>query len=146
MMAIRPQARQTRRRKQQRVGGENRVFFRLLACLPALCCLLAGPLLAQPDRPAVLQLVQQHLAQERSSGRRVNEPAQNNLLQGEDAQDARTPVSRREASELARERFPGRVLSIRLDNRHWRVRMDQEGTVFNVLVDASSGDVSRSAD
>lgn len=77
-------------------------------------------------------------------------PPQNNLLQEQlderDAQDARTRISRRQASELARDTFSGRVLSIRLDDGHWRVRMDQEGTVFNVLVDAATGDVARAAD
>ena len=55
-------------------------------------------------------------------------------------------VSRRQASNLASGRYEGRVLSIRLDNNNWRVRMDREGTVFNVFVNASSGDVSASSD
>ena len=55
-------------------------------------------------------------------------------------------ISRREASDLASGRYEGRVLSIRLDNNNWRVRMDSEGTVFNVFVNSSSGDVSAPSD
>jgi hypothetical protein len=89
---------------------------------------LASPVLAQGERsPPVLN--------------NLVEPA---AEQPED--ETRTRISRRTASDLAREAFPGRVLNIRLESRHWRVRMDQEGTVFNVLVDADSGDVARSQD
>jgi uncharacterized membrane protein YkoI len=53
-------------------------------------------------------------------------------------------VSMREASDRARQAFPGgRVLSIRLEGGQWLVRMDQEGNVFNVFVDANSGQVRR---
>lgn len=70
---------------------------------------------------------------------------QNNLFerQPDEAAEERTRISRRQASDLARQRFDGRVVSIRLDNSHWRVRMDQDGKVFNVLVDANSGAVER---
>jgi uncharacterized membrane protein YkoI len=61
-------------------------------------------------------------------------------------QEEQTAIGRREASDLARERYPGKVLSVRLDGRRWRVRMDEEGTVFNVFVDADSGQVMRSSD
>jgi uncharacterized membrane protein YkoI len=77
---------------------------------------------------------------------------QNNLLDDRGARELADPaeerarISRREASDIAREKFSGRVLSIRLDESHWRVRMDQEGTVFNVLVDAESGSASRAQD
>ncbi|HWK55137.1 MAG TPA: PepSY domain-containing protein [Hyphomicrobiales bacterium] len=54
-------------------------------------------------------------------------------------------VSRSEASDRARQVFPGRVLNIRLEGDQWRIRMDQEGTVFNVFVDAESGQVKRGA-
>ena len=73
-------------------------------------------------------------------------PVQNSLLANPEAKEQAARISRRDASDLAREVFPGRVLSIRLDEGKWRVRMDQEGTVFNVLVDASSGEVNRSGD
>ncbi|MDR0781803.1 MAG: hypothetical protein LBF16_14120 [Pseudomonadales bacterium] len=53
-------------------------------------------------------------------------------------------VSQREAAERARQAYPGsRVLSIRLENDQWLLRMELEGTVFNVLVDANSGRVRR---
>jgi uncharacterized membrane protein YkoI len=52
-------------------------------------------------------------------------------------------VSRDQASEFARQYAPGRVLNIRLDGPNWRVRMDQDGSVSDVLVNAESGRVSR---
>jgi uncharacterized membrane protein YkoI len=53
-------------------------------------------------------------------------------------------ISRDEASNLARESVPGaRVLSIRLDDQDWRVRLDQEGRMSDVIVNAESGRVSR---
>lgn len=70
-------------------------------------------------------------------------PVQNNLRTNQLSQDAEPPVTRRQASDIARDRFGGRVLSIRMDKGQWRMRMDQEGTVFDVLVNASSGEVSR---
>jgi len=57
-----------------------------------------------------------------------------------------TEISRREASDRAREAFGGRVLSVRLEGGKWRIRMDEEGTVFSVVVDARSGAVARDAD
>lgn len=57
-----------------------------------------------------------------------------------------TRISRRQAINIASDRFEGRVLGLRLDNGTWRVRMDREGTVFNVFVNATSGDVSASSD
>lgn len=57
-------------------------------------------------------------------------------------------VSRGQAMNIASSRYEGRVLSIRMDDstNNWRVRMDREGTVFNVFVNASSGAVNASAD
>ena len=57
-------------------------------------------------------------------------------------------VSRGQAMNIARSRYEGRVLSILLDNNtnNWRVRMDRDGTVFNVFVNAASGDVSATSD
>ncbi len=54
-------------------------------------------------------------------------------------------ISRDEASDIARETVPGgRVLSIRQDDKEdWRVRMDQDGRVSDVTVDAESGRASR---
>lgn len=71
---------------------------------------------------------------------------QNNLLSPEPG-EREPPVSRRQASDIARDSFPaGRVVSIRLEERRWRVRMDENGTVFNVFVDAQSGAVSRASE
>jgi len=70
---------------------------------------------------------------------------QNDLLPSRAAEE-QTPISMREASDIARGTYAGRVLSVRLDGRRWRVRMDEEGTVFNVFVDAESGLVSRPSD
>ena len=67
---------------------------------------------------------------------------QNDLLPSR-GDEQQTAISMREASDIARGSYSGRVLSIRLDGRRWRVRMDEEGTVFNVFVDAESGLVSR---
>ena len=56
----------------------------------------------------------------------------------------RSRISRREASNIASDHYEGRVLSILKDNSNntWRVRMDSEGTVFNVFINANSGAVS----
>jgi uncharacterized membrane protein YkoI len=65
---------------------------------------------------------------------------------GERQQDLRTQeaeeeprISRRQASDLVRDRYPGRVLNVTLERGVWRVRVDNEGTVFTVLVDGESG-------
>lgn len=52
------------------------------------------------------------------------------------------PISRRQASEIVRERYQGRILNIRLESGSWRLRLDNDGVVFNVLVDARSGEIS----
>lgn len=72
-------------------------------------------------------------------------PQPNNLL-APDAGKREPRVSQREASDIARDRFPGKVLNIRLEDSRWRVRMDENGTVFNVFVDADNGRVSRSTE
>jgi uncharacterized membrane protein YkoI len=71
-------------------------------------------------------------------------PIQSDLRVNQLSTDVEPPVSRREASDIARDHYAGgRVLSIRMDRGQWRMRMDQEGNVFDVLVNASSGEVSR---
>jgi len=55
-------------------------------------------------------------------------------------------ISSRQAMNIATDSYEGRVLGIRRDNDNWRVRMDRDGTVFNVFVDARSGNVSSSSD
>ena len=67
---------------------------------------------------------------------------QNNLVPSEQ-DEPQTRISRRQASDIARATFEGKVLSIRLDRQVWRVRMDLDGTVMDVLVDADTGTVSR---
>jgi uncharacterized membrane protein YkoI len=72
------------------------------------------------------------------------QPPTNGFLPRSDEREAEPRISMSQASSIARRNFPeGRVLSVRLENRRWRVRMDQEGTVFNVFVDADSGRTSR---
>lgn len=52
-------------------------------------------------------------------------------------------ISRRQALNLASGRYDGRVLGVvQMENNNWRVRMDRDGTVFNVFVNSSSGTVS----
>lgn len=54
-------------------------------------------------------------------------------------------ISANQASDIARQNMPGsRVLNIRRDNQNWRVRVDREGNVSDVLVNTESGRVSRS--
>lgn len=111
---------------------QPQAYFHLALLLLALCC--CTPALAQNDTgPARSLLPPNNLIE------------QQEIEQQQEASEG-TRISRREASDIARERFPGRVLNIRLDNRHWRVRMDQEGNVFNVLVDAESGSAARAQD
>lgn len=57
-------------------------------------------------------------------------------------------VSRGQAMNIASSRYEGRVLGIIMDDNsnNWRVRMDRDGTVFNVFVNASSGAVNASSD
>lgn len=54
-----------------------------------------------------------------------------------------TRIDRREASDIARSTYGGRVVNIRLEQGEWRVRMDNEGTVFDVYVNASTGRTRR---
>ena len=68
---------------------------------------------------------------------------QKDLLPREDIREEAPAINRREATDLARGAYPGRVLGVRLEGDHWRVRMDDNGTVFNVLVDVESGAVVR---
>ena len=69
-----------------------------------------------------------------------------NNLSPQTAQQQSTQISRSQASNLASDLYEGRVRSILLDNNNWRVRMDREGTVFDVFVNANSGAVSAPSD
>jgi len=56
-------------------------------------------------------------------------------------------ISQREALELVRARFPGNVVSIsevqQAGGLQYRVRMDNEGNIYTVYVDAVSGAIQR---
>lgn len=52
-------------------------------------------------------------------------------------------ISRDQATNIARENFPGEVRSIRRDEQNWRIRLDEDGNVSDVLVNSDSGRVSR---
>ena len=99
--------------------------------------LFAAPLAAQAadngfgDRPEVRNTTQQTVLP-------------NNGVNNLTSQQPR--ISRQQAMNIASGRYEGRVLSIRQDNNNWRVRMDREGTVFNVFVNVTSGDVSAASD
>lgn len=82
---------------------------------------------------------------ERDNGPRI-QILQNGLVPDGGRQEEQTAVSSRQASDLARRAYQGKVIGIRLDGRRWRVRMDEEGTVFNVFVDADNGDVMRASE
>ena len=60
-----------------------------------------------------------------------------------EVREARPRVGRRQALALVQDSYSGRVLSIVLERGRWRVRMDDDGNVFNVFVDAGSGEVTR---
>ena len=88
---------------------------------------------------------------------RENMQPQNNLLppssernpeRNSNLNPEREPrISQNQASDIVRENIPGsRVLNIRRDDQNYRVRVDQDGNVSDVLVNADSGRVSRSDD
>ncbi len=68
--------------------------------------------------------------------------------QSDGAAAAQAPrISQREALELVRARFPGNVVSISEVQQdgalQYRVRMDNDGNIFTVYVDAVTGDIRR---
>ncbi len=56
-------------------------------------------------------------------------------------------VSQRQALELVRARYPGNVISINEVQQGggllYRVRMDNDGNIYTLYVDAGSGDITR---
>lgn len=90
--------------------------------------LLLGYLLLTPLQPAL-------------AANQENQPQNSLFPSGQE--EPQTRVSRRQASDIARASYGGKVLSIRLDRQLWRVRMDLDGTVVDVLVDSDTGAVSR---
>lgn len=63
------------------------------------------------------------------------------------SQEQATQISQRRALELVRARFPGNVVSINQVQQggvlQYRVRMDNEGNIYTVYVNASSGAITR---
>lgn len=66
---------------------------------------------------------------------------------GDSAQDEAPQVSQRRALELVRASFPGNVVSINQVRQggalQYRVRMDNEGNIYTVYVNATSGAITR---
>jgi len=93
--------------------------------------LLLGYLLLIPLQPAL------------AANQENNNQPQNSLFPSGQQQEPQTRISRRQASDIARASYGGKVLSVRLDRQLWRVRMDLDGTVVDVLVDSDTGAVSR---
>tara|TARA_R110001592_G_scaffold99547_3_gene283627 strand:+ start:263 stop:550 length:288 start_codon:yes stop_codon:yes gene_type:complete len=66
---------------------------------------------------------------------------------GDAVQEQSPQVSQRRALELVRARFPGTVVSINQVQQggvlQYRVRMDNEGNIYTVYVNASSGVITR---
>ncbi len=74
--------------------------------------------------------------------------AQQVLLAQQSSGGAQAPrISQREALELVRARFPGNVVSISEVQQdgtlQYRVRMDNDGNIFTVYVNAETGDIQR---
>ena len=63
------------------------------------------------------------------------------------AQQQNAAISQRQALELARKQFAGRVIGISLvgegRQQRYRIRLDHEGNIFTLTVNASTGKVSR---
>lgn len=61
--------------------------------------------------------------------------------------EAPGPVTRKQALDRVRYRFPGEVISISLvpegERPRYRVRLDNEGNIFTVYVDQATGRVGR---
>ncbi len=70
----------------------------------------------------------------------------NNASPRDDRQAAAPRISQRQAVNLARERFAGNVLRISLvgrgNNLRYQIRMENEGKIFTVFVNANTGAVS----
>lgn len=73
----------------------------------------------------------------------------NNNSSPRDVRQSQAPaprISERQAVSLARERFAGNVLRISLvgqgQNRRYQIRMENEGKIFTVFVNATTGAVS----
>lgn len=59
-------------------------------------------------------------------------------------QQAGRTISKEAATQLAQQRYPGRVLKVHSEQRQYRVRvMQNDGRVVNVVVDGQNGRVTR---
>ena len=69
------------------------------------------------------------------------------LAQQDSSQSESAVISQRRALELVRAKFSGNVISInevsRRGGRYYRVRMDDNGNIFTVYVNAASGAITR---
>ncbi|MCB1648728.1 MAG: PepSY domain-containing protein [Pseudomonadales bacterium] len=69
------------------------------------------------------------------------------LAQAPTSSEEAPRVSQRQALELVRARFPGNVVSINQVQQggvlQYRVRMDNEGNIYTVYVNASTGAITR---
>lgn len=67
--------------------------------------------------------------------------------QQDSSQVQETAVSQRKALELVRAKFSGNVISInevsRRGGRYYRVRMDDNGNIFTLYVNAANGAITR---
>lgn len=63
------------------------------------------------------------------------------------AQQTKPPkkeISKEKATQLAQQRYPGRVLKVQTEKLQYRVRLMQtDGRIVNVIVDGHSGRVKR---
>lgn len=56
----------------------------------------------------------------------------------------RTSLNKEQAAELALERYPGRVLNVKTESQHFRVRVLQhDGRVVTLLVDRRTGRITK---
>ncbi len=108
-----------------------------LAAVPTykflLMALLLAPLLGVPDAQA-----QQGLLPQQGDAPREDRRGQN-------AQPA--AISQRQALDLVRASYPGNVVSINEVQQggglFYRVRMDNEGNIYTLYVDAATGAITR---
>jgi len=110
-------------------------------CLLMLLLALALPVQAAENLPVQAAQNLPDLKDPRNALSPISEDNANGRVQ-------QPRISRRQASNIASSRYEGRVLSILMDDNtnQWRVRMDRDGTVFNIFVHAASGDVNASSD
>ena len=98
--------------------------------MKAYLLLLLGCLLLSP-----LQLVM--------AANQENQPQNSFIRNAQEQEEPQTRISRRQASDIALATYGGKVISVRPDRGVWRVRMDLDGTVVDVLVNSDTGAVSR---